>query len=97
VTLDPVHCLAEQVAGFCSSHDVSAPVVCRSSQLATVLELVGAGAGVSIVPTIAGRAGGAGIRRLRARGAARVVVCHIPPAARVISATDERTQREEIR
>jgi LysR family hydrogen peroxide-inducible transcriptional activator len=53
VTLDPAHCLGEQVAGFCSSHDVNSPVVCRSSQLATVLELVGAGVGVSIVPAIA--------------------------------------------
>jgi len=53
VTLDPAHCLGDQVAGFCSSHDVNAPVVCRSSQLATVLELVGAGVGVSIVPAIA--------------------------------------------
>jgi LysR family hydrogen peroxide-inducible transcriptional activator len=53
VTLDPAHCLGEQVAGFCSSQDVNPSVVCRSSQLATVLELVGAGVGVSIVPAIA--------------------------------------------
>jgi LysR family hydrogen peroxide-inducible transcriptional activator len=53
VTLDPAHCLGEQVADFCSSHDVKATVVCRSSQLATVLELVGAGLGISIVPAIA--------------------------------------------
>lgn len=53
VTLDPAHCLGAQVAGFCSSAGVSPTVVCRSSQLATVLELVGAGVGVSIVPAIA--------------------------------------------
>jgi LysR family hydrogen peroxide-inducible transcriptional activator len=53
VTLDPAHCLGEQVADFCSSRGVNAPVVCRSSQLATVLELVDAGVGVSIVPAIA--------------------------------------------
>ena len=53
VTLDRAHCLGEQVAGFCSSHDVDASVVCHSSQLTTVLELVGAGMGVSIVPAIA--------------------------------------------
>lgn len=53
VWLDPAHCLGEQVAGFCSSHDVKASVVCRSSQLTTVLELVGAGVGLSIVPGIA--------------------------------------------
>ncbi len=53
VTLDPAHCLGEQVAGFCSSRQLSPSVVCRSAQLATVLELVGAGVGVSIVPAMA--------------------------------------------
>jgi LysR family transcriptional regulator, hydrogen peroxide-inducible genes activator len=53
VTLDPAHCLGEQVAGFCSSHQVAPSVVCRSAQLATVFELVGAGVGVSIVPAMA--------------------------------------------
>jgi LysR family transcriptional regulator, hydrogen peroxide-inducible genes activator len=53
VTLDPAHCLGEQVAGFCSSQQVSPSVVCRSAQLATVFELVGAGVGVSIVPALA--------------------------------------------
>jgi LysR family hydrogen peroxide-inducible transcriptional activator len=53
VTLDPAHCLGEQVAGFCSSRQVSPSVVCRSAQLATVLELVGADVGVSIVPAMA--------------------------------------------
>jgi LysR family transcriptional regulator, hydrogen peroxide-inducible genes activator len=52
VTLDPAHCLGEQVAGFCSSRQVSPRVVCRSAQLATVLELVGAGVGISIVPAM---------------------------------------------
>jgi len=53
VTLDAAHCLGAQVSGFCSHHDVNAAVVCHTSQLATVLELVGAGLGVSIVPAIA--------------------------------------------
>lgn len=53
ITLDPAHCLGAQVDGFCSSRQVLPSVVCRSAQLATVLELVGAGVGVSIVPAIA--------------------------------------------
>jgi LysR family hydrogen peroxide-inducible transcriptional activator len=53
ITLDPAHCLGEQVAGFCASRQVVPSVVCRSAQLATVLELVGAGVGVSIVPAMA--------------------------------------------
>lgn len=53
ITLDPAHCLGEQVAGFCASREVLPSVVCRSAQLATVLELVGADVGVSIVPALA--------------------------------------------
>jgi len=53
VTLDPAHCLGEQVAGVCSSQQVLPSVVCRSAQLATVLELVGAEVGLSIVPAMA--------------------------------------------
>ncbi|MBL0891372.1 MAG: LysR family transcriptional regulator [Gemmatimonadaceae bacterium] len=53
VTLDPAHCLGEQVAGFCSRQQVLPSVVCRSAQLATVLELVGAEVGLSIVPAMA--------------------------------------------
>lgn len=53
ITLDPAHCLGEQVDGFCASRGISPNVVCHSAQLATVLELVGAGVGVSIVPAMA--------------------------------------------
>jgi LysR family hydrogen peroxide-inducible transcriptional activator len=53
ITLDPAHCLGEQVDGFCASRGVAPGVVCRSAQLSTVLELVGAGIGVSIVPAMA--------------------------------------------
>jgi len=53
ITLDPAHCLGEQVEGFCASRAVSPSVVCRSAQLATVLGLVGTGMGVSIVPAMA--------------------------------------------
>lgn len=53
ITLDPAHCLGAQVDGFCASRGVSPGVVCRSAQLATVLELVGAGVGISIVPAMA--------------------------------------------
>ena len=53
VTLDPAHCLGEQIADFCAHRHVHPAVVCRTAQLATVLELVGAGVGVSIVPALA--------------------------------------------
>lgn len=53
LALDEQHCLGEQVADFCTRRDVQPAVVCRSAQLATVLELVGAGVGLSIVPAMA--------------------------------------------
>lgn len=53
LALDEQHCLGAQVADFCARGAVHPTVVCRSAQLATVLELVGAGVGVSIVPAMA--------------------------------------------
>jgi LysR family hydrogen peroxide-inducible transcriptional activator len=53
IALDPAHCLGAQVDGFCASRGVTPRVVCHGAQLATVLELVGAGMGVSIVPAMA--------------------------------------------
>lgn len=53
ITLDRAHCLGEQVAVFCASNQVAAPVTCRTAQLTTVFALVAAGAGVSIVPAMA--------------------------------------------
>lgn len=53
LALDESHCLGAQVADTCARRDVQPAVVCRSAQLATVLELVGAGVGVSVVPAMA--------------------------------------------
>ncbi len=56
VTLDRAHCLGEQIAGFCSSRQVTPNVACRTTQLTTVFAMVDAGVGVSIVPAMAARA-----------------------------------------
>ncbi len=53
ITLDAVHCLSDQVAEFCGRQGIHPAVACRGAQLATVLELVSAGVGVSIVPAMA--------------------------------------------
>lgn len=53
IVLDAVHCLSDQVAEFCSRQGVHPAIVCRGAQLATVLELVAAGVGVSVVPAMA--------------------------------------------
>lgn len=59
VTLDEMHCLGRQIQGFCSVRGSGARVVCRTTQLATIFELVAQGLGVSIVPEMAARHHGA--------------------------------------
>ena len=55
VVLHEVHCLGQQIADFCSTARLRRRIVCRSTQLPTVLSLVGLGLGVSIVPEMAAR------------------------------------------
>jgi len=63
VTLDEMHCLGRQIQGFCSVRSSATRVVCRTTQLATIFELVALGLGVSIVPEMA--AAHQGTRRWR--------------------------------
>jgi len=53
VVLHEMHCLGRQIQGFCAARGAAQSVVCRTAQLATVFELVGAGLGISIVPAMA--------------------------------------------
>jgi LysR family hydrogen peroxide-inducible transcriptional activator len=53
VMLNEAHCLSEQIASFCRRQSVQPVVVERTSQLATVQELVALNHGVSIVPDMA--------------------------------------------
>jgi LysR family hydrogen peroxide-inducible transcriptional activator len=63
VSLHEMHCLGRQIEGFCSMRRVGANVSCRTTQLATVLELVGAGVGVSLAPEMAARRDASPARR----------------------------------
>lgn len=53
VSLHEMHCLGAQIAGFCARAGVRPDIVCRTTQLATVLEMVRLGLGVSLVPAMA--------------------------------------------
>jgi len=53
ITLSEVHCLGRQIAGFCSSRGLARRVSCQTTQIATVLELVDRGLGVSLIPAMA--------------------------------------------
>lgn len=49
------HCLGDQVLGFCDRSHVKPKISFRSAQLETVQELVQAGLGISLIPTMATR------------------------------------------
>lgn len=53
VSLHEMHCLGDQIAAFCERSGVRPDIVCRTTQLATVLEMVRLGLGVSLAPAMA--------------------------------------------
>ncbi len=52
------HCLGDQVLRFCTRRDFNPRVSCRSAQIETILSLVKAGLGISLIPQMAAREGG---------------------------------------
>ncbi len=52
VTLHEMHCLGKQITDFCEAKRLSRNVVCRMTQIETLLEFVRLGLGVSIVPAM---------------------------------------------
>ncbi len=53
VSLSEMHCLGGQIEGFCARRNLPRQTACHAAQLATVLELVRLGLGVSLVPAMA--------------------------------------------
>lgn len=53
IVLNEVHCLGEQVVGFCRQQGCVPSIRCQSTQLLTVQELVALGRGVSLIPVMA--------------------------------------------
>ncbi len=53
VLLDEAHCLSGDILGFCKRNRVQPLTTGRSNQLITVLELVSAGFGISLIPNMA--------------------------------------------
>lgn len=50
ISLHEMHCLGQQISGFCASRRLGPNIVCRMTQLGTVLEFVRLGMGISIIP-----------------------------------------------
>ncbi len=53
ILLDDMHCFGDQVLSLCRRGGVEPQVVCRGEQIVTLLAMVGAGVGVSVVPEMA--------------------------------------------
>lgn len=56
ILLADVHCLGDQVLSFCHRGGLEPRVVCRGEQIMTLLAMVAAGQGVSVVPEMAAAA-----------------------------------------
>src|SRR5207302_8210415 len=53
ILLDDMHCFGDQVLSLCRRGGLEPKVVCRGEQIATLLAMVAAGQGVSVVPEMA--------------------------------------------
>ena len=53
ILLDDMHCFGDQVLSLCRRGGVEPRVVCRGEQIVTLLAMVAAGQGVSVVPEMA--------------------------------------------
>jgi LysR family hydrogen peroxide-inducible transcriptional activator len=53
ILLDDMHCFGDQVLSLCRRGGVEPKVVCRGEQIVTLLAMVAAGQGVSVVPEMA--------------------------------------------
>lgn len=63
VVLDELHCLGDQIESFCTARSLNRRIVCRSTQLATILRLVGLDLGISFAPEMCARADRSSIRK----------------------------------
>lgn len=55
ITLHEMHCLGQQIEGFCTQRALKRRIVCRSAELGTVQNLVALGLGASLVPEMCAR------------------------------------------
>ncbi|MEL7239239.1 MAG: LysR substrate-binding domain-containing protein, partial [Planctomycetota bacterium] len=50
IVLSELHCLGQQIADYCIAQQIGRDVICRTTQLATVLAMVRNGLGIAMVP-----------------------------------------------
>lgn len=55
IVLSDEHCLSSVVSNFCQQNDLAPNIICQGAQVQTVLAMVAAGLGISLVPAMACR------------------------------------------
>lgn len=53
VSLSEMHCLGQQIRGFCSASNIGPRVACSTTQLGTIFELIALDMGLSLIPEMA--------------------------------------------
>ncbi|RMF74047.1 MAG: LysR family transcriptional regulator [Planctomycetota bacterium] len=56
IVLHEMHCLGQQIESFCAARRLTRRVVCRSTQLDTIMRLVARDIGISFIPAMAAKA-----------------------------------------
>lgn len=56
IVLQEMHCLGQQIESFCAARRLTRRVVCRSTQLDTIMRLVARDIGISFIPAMAAKA-----------------------------------------
>ncbi len=85
IVLRDEHCLSAVVSGFCQQNDLSPNVVCAGAQVHTILTMVAAGLGISLVPAMACRQGlpsGITLRSLTTTAPRREIIAYWPKATK---------------
>lgn len=67
VVLSEMHCLGQQVADYCAAQRLGRNIVCQTTQLATVLEMVRLGVGVALIPQMSASKTGVVFTKLKGK------------------------------
>jgi LysR family hydrogen peroxide-inducible transcriptional activator len=81
VVLREEHCLSATVSGFCEQNQVAPNIVCHGAQVQTVMQMVAAGLGLSLVPALACEQGvpnGLVLRALDGTAPQRSIIAYWP-------------------
>lgn len=84
IVLRDEHCLSAVVSGFCQQNDLAPNVICQGAQMHTILTMVAAGLGISLIPAMACTSLPAGLtlRTLHPKEPKRDVIAYWPAGSK---------------